>query len=118
MKKIRRYVNILGIGGALLFVWMFCYTFFIALLAPEQEINLSVNKYGEGWFQGLALLIVACFATHFILGQFIDMHRTRKKAKLGKGNVLIKCPKCPAVFEVPETEKVVECPFCNTKGTR
>jgi uncharacterized membrane protein len=78
-ERIKEIMDIFISGCTLALVIVIIATFLTAFFSQNMMIVITINKYGEAWFELLLLILIGLGAVRNLYRQFKDLERLKEK---------------------------------------
>ena len=72
-------IDIFASGCTLAMVVVLYIVFFMAFLSPNMKVTVSINAFGEAWFELPIVILVGIGAVRNLYRQFKDLERLEKE---------------------------------------
>jgi TRAP-type C4-dicarboxylate transport system permease small subunit len=79
-EKIKEIIDIFASGCTLALVFVLIATFLTAFVSPGMRVVVTINKYGEAWFELPLIFFIGLGAFRNLIRQFKDLERLKNKA--------------------------------------
>jgi hypothetical protein len=77
-EKIKEIIDIFASGCTLALVFVLIATFLTAFVSPGMRVVVTINKYGEAWFELPIIIFIGLGAVRNLIRQFGDLERFKK----------------------------------------
>jgi TRAP-type C4-dicarboxylate transport system permease small subunit len=75
---VREWIDIITSGCTLALVWVLIGTFLIVLLSPDMKLTITINEYGEAWFELPLVILIGIGAVRNLIRQFRDLKKLKQ----------------------------------------
>lgn len=79
-EKIKEIIDIFASGCTLALVFVLIATFLTAFVSPGMKVVVTINKYGEAWYELPLIFFIGLGAVRNLIRQFKDLERLKNKA--------------------------------------
>ena len=77
-ETIKEIIDIFASGCTLALVFVLIATFLTAFFSPDMKVTVTINEYGEAWFELPLIIIIGIGAVRNLYRQFKDLERLKE----------------------------------------
>jgi len=78
-EMIKEIIDIFASGCTLGLVFVLIATFFVAFFSPDMKVTITINEYGEAWYELPLIIFIGIGAIRNLFRQFGDLKRLKNK---------------------------------------
>jgi len=76
-EMIKEIIDIFASGCTLGLVFVLIATFFVAFFSPDMKVTITINEYGEAWYELPLIIFIGIGAIRNLIRQFGDLKRLK-----------------------------------------
>jgi TRAP-type C4-dicarboxylate transport system permease small subunit len=75
---IKEIIDIFASGCTLALVWVLIATFLTAFFSPDMKVTVTINEYGEAWFELPLIIFIGIGAIRNLFRQVRDLKKLKE----------------------------------------